>query len=264
MMVKGLNMDGIVMDTREMKIRRAALGAFYGFLGGAAFVFTAAFIDIWLNPDVHFGVDWSTFAARLPLIALGLALVGAATCWWPETWQGLLSGAVVTAALTLIVSLASPDEVNTGAKFIVLVFLLMPTAAMALPMAWLMRWFTERHARALRSSLSSGRIAGLIVIALALGAGGGYFMKTPPRGVEVANFMLGLLQNPSQVKNPLAGMENVQAHRNTPYKLYEQRSETSTVGYDVRIEYEDGFVLQCTILAYPGSDLVVSACETRE
>ena len=264
MMVNGLNMGGIVMDTRQMKIGRAALGAFYGFLGGAAFVFTAAFIDIWLNPEVHFGVNWSTFAARLPLFALGLALVGAATCWWPETWQGLLSGAVTTAALTLIVSLASPDEVNTGAKFIVLIFLLMPTAAMALPMAWLMRWFTERHGRALRASLSSARIAGLIVIALALGAGGGYFMKTPPRGVEVANFMLELLQDPSQDKNPLAGMENVQAHRNMPYKLYEQRSETSTVGYDVRIEYEDGFMLQCTILAYPGSDLVVSACETRE
>src|SRR5258706_15041776 len=154
MTIYGLNMDGLGTDTRQAKIKRATFGAMYGFLGGAAFVFMAAFIDILLNPDLPYGVDWSTLLTRLLFIALGLALVGAVTCWWHEAWQGLLSGAAVAAALALIAALFSA-EVTTGMKFIVLVFALVPIAAMTMPMAYLLRWLTERHAAALQLKWSS-------------------------------------------------------------------------------------------------------------
>lgn len=263
MTIYGLNMDGLGADTRQAKIIRAAYGAFYGFLGGLAFVFMAAYVNILLNPDVPYGVDWSTLVARLPLIALGLALVGAVTCWWHAAWQGLVGGALVASTLALIVALFTA-EVGTGLKIVVLVFILIPIAAMTMPIAYALRWLTEHHALALHTKWSSARIAGLIVIVLALGAGCGYFMKTSPRGVEVARFMQGLLQNPAQTKTPLAKMEGVLAHQNVPYKLYQQKSTESTVGYDFRFEYEDGFTLRCAVIAYPGTDPFVSKCETEQ
>lgn len=261
MTIYGLNMDGLGTDSRQAKIKRAAFGALYGFLGGMAFVFMAAFIDILLNPDLPYGVDWSTLLTRLPLIALGLALVGAVTCWWHEAWQGLLSGAAVAAALALIVALFSV-EIATGMKFIVLVFILIPIAAMTMPIAYTLRWLTERHTVMLHLKGSSLRIAGLVIIVLALGAGCGYFMKTSAHGVSVARFMQGLLQNPTLGDTPLGKVQGMLDHQDAPYKLYQQKSESSTTGYDFRIKYEDGFTLQCTVIAYPGSDPFISACET--
>lgn len=256
-------MDGLGADTRQEKIKRATFGAFYGFLGGAAFVFMAAYINILLNPDVHYGVEWSTLITRLPLVVLGLALVGAVTCWWHEAWQGLLSGAVAAAALTLIFSLLS-SQVSTGMKFVVLIFILMPIAALAMPVSYVLRWMTERHAVALHANRSSVRIAGLVALALALGAGCGYFTKTSPHGVEVARYMQNLLQNPAQAKNPLVKFEGVSEHQNVPYKLYQQKSTESTVGFDFRFEYEDGFILRCAVIAFPGTDPFVSDCETEQ
>src|SRR6266545_7383923 len=117
MTIYGLQMDGSSNDTREAKIRRAMLGAFYGFLAGMAFVFVAAFIDIWLHRDLPLGVNWQLLWERLPVFALGLALVGAVTCWWNEAWTGLLTGAATAAALALIIALFSGNEVTTGMKF---------------------------------------------------------------------------------------------------------------------------------------------------
>ena len=262
MTIYGLNMDGLGTDTRAAKLKRAAFGAFYGFLGGTAFVVMAAFIDILLNPDLHYGVDWSAFTTRLPLIALGLAVVGAVTCWWHAAWQGLLSGALVAAVLALIVALFS-SEVGTGLKVVVLVFILVPIAAMTLPISYVLRWVTERHAAVLHLKWSSARIAGLIVIVLALGAGCGYFMKTSPNGVKVARFMEALLQDPAQSKTPLGKLPGVLERQSMPYKLYQQKSTESTVGYDFHIEYEDGFTLRCAVIAYPGIDPFVSKCETE-
>jgi hypothetical protein len=262
MTIYGLNMDGLGADTRQAKITRAAYGAFYGFLGGLAFVLMAAYINILLNPDLPFGVDGPSLLARLPVI-LGMVLVGAVTCWWHEAWQGLISGAVVAAAMALIVSLIS-SQVPTGLKFVVLIFILMPIAALAVPLSYILRWLTEHHAAALQTNWSTIRIAGLMILILALGAGCGYFTKISPHGIEVARFMNGILQNPAQASDPLGKIPNLSAHRASPYKLYQQKSVGSTEGYDFRVAYNDGFTLSCTVIAYPGTNPFVSVCTTDQ
>ena len=88
-------------------------------------------------------------------------------------------------------------------------------------------------------------------------------MKTSAHGVEVAHFMQGLLQNPTQDKT-LGKLEGVLARQDLAYKLYQKRSATSTEGYDFRVEYEDGFGMLCTIVAYPGTKPFISGCETDQ
>jgi hypothetical protein len=262
MTIYGLNLDGLGTDTPQAKKTRAAYGAFYGFLSGLAFVLMAAYINILLNPDLPFGVDATSLLARLPLL-LGMALIGAVTCWWHEAWQGLVSGAVLAAAMALIVSLFY-SQVPTGLKFVVMVFILMPITVLSVPVSYILRWVTERHAAALHTSWSAIRIAGLMILILALGAGCGYFTKTSPHGIEVARFMHGILQNPAQAQDPLGKIPDLSAHQTLPYKLFQQKSATSTEGYDFRVKYTDGFTLYCTIIAYPGTNPFISACETGQ
>jgi len=263
MTIYGLNMDGLGTDTPQAKLKRATFGALYGFLGGTAFVLMASFIDIWLHPELPLGVNWSAFALRLPLIGLGLALVGAVTCWWHEAWQGLLSGAVVTSALALITSLFT-SQVDTGMKFIVLVFILIPIAAMTLPVAYFLRWVTERHGMALHLNRSFVRITGLVILVIALGAGLGYFMKASGRAVEATRFIHNFLQDLSAEKNPLASVAGVTERSETRYKMYPTTSADSTEGFDIHVEYEDGYNVLCKVILYPGRNPFLSGCQPVE
>ena len=258
-----LDMDGFGDDTRQAQLKRAMFGALYGLLGGAAFVLTAAFIDIWLHPELPLSVNWAAFTQRLPLITLGLALVGAVTCWWDEAWQGLLSGAMAASALALIAALlASP--VNTGTRVIVLIFTLVPVAVMTLPVAYVLRWFTERHAVALHTNGSGARVVGLVLLALAIGAGCGYFMRSSGRGIQAAQFIHNFLQDLSAEKNPLTSVAGVPERSGTPYTMYSTRSESSSEAFEIHIEYADDYKLLCTVILYPGRTPFLSKCQPAE
>ena len=263
MTIGGINTDGSGPDTRQAQIKRALFGALYGLLGGTAFALTAALIDIWLHPDLPLGVNWPVFTLRLPLISLGLAIVGAVTCWWHEAWHGLLSGAIVASALALMAALFT-SQVDTGMKAIVLIFILAPVAAMTLPVAYVLRWFTERHARALYMNRSGAHIAGLVLLVIAVGAGFGYFMKSSGRAIEATRLIHNFLQDLALAraeKNPLASVAGVSERREMPYQMYSTRSETSSEAFDIHVEYEDNYKLLCTVILYPGRDPYFSGCQ---
>ena len=260
MTIYGLNMDGLGVDSRPAKLRRALFGALYGLLGGVTFVLMAAFIDQLLNPDLPLGVNWSAFWLRLPLIGLGLALVGAVTCWWHEAWQGLLSGAIAAAALTLFAALFTA-QVGTGMKFIVLLFILVPVAAMTLPVAYFLRWLTERHARAMQAGW--GQVARLIVLTVVVGAGAGYFMRSV-RGAEATRFIHEYLQNPAAESNPLVKVAGVAERPDMSYVLYATTSFESTVGFDIHITYEDGYQILCEVILYPSRNPFLDGCAPEE
>lgn len=255
--------NNIDKDAPRPVVRRAIVGALYGLLAGTAFVLTSAFVDTLLHPNLPLGVDWTLMSTRWILIGLGLSVIGAATCWWNETWQGLLSGAVVSGAIVLISSLFD-SQIGVGMKLIVLVFTLMPITIMALPIAWLLRILAERHALASQSEQPAARLALLMLIAVILGAGSGFFTKMSPREVEVTRYVHELLQNPADENNPIRNIEELQVHQGVPYKLYQTQSEFSTEGYDIRVEYEDGFVLQCVVVLYPGRDPYISTCKPEQ
>lgn len=256
------NMD-ITTKDRQAGFKRAALGAFYGLLIGTAFVLVAAYADLWLHPDIPFGVNWPVFMIRFPLIALGLALTGALTCWWSESWYGVLSGSIFLAMLALVTALYT-SEVAAETKFILLLFILMPMAVMSLPIILILRSIAASHASALLKNWKVARIALLFIISIALGAGGGYFLKTSAGGVGATRLLDGLLQSVSSEDNPLQKTEGVQEHASVPYKLYTSRSVTSSEGYDIRVEYTDGFTLHCTVVAYPGYKPYLRSCNSGE
>lgn len=263
MTIFGLDIDGLNANTRETKKRRVTLGALYGFLGGLTFVLMAAFIDIFLHPDLPLGVDWPLLLVRFLLITLGLTVVGIVTCWAHEAWQGLFSGALAAAALALTVALVT-SQVGAGLKVVVLVFILVPISAMAMPVIWLLRKLVETHAQALGLSWSGARIALLILLMAALGAWGGSFLKLSVKGVEATRFMDGLLQDLTPKQNPLHKTDGVDERASMPYELFTTDSKTSMAGYDIRIKYEDGFTLQCTVVTYPGFDPYLSGCKAQE
>jgi len=256
--------DSSENETRIQKIRRAMLGALYGLLAGTAFVLISAFIDLLLYPDLPLGVDWSLVASRWALIGLSIALIGALTCFFSETWAGLLAGAV-TASLLALISALFFSPITAALKLVVLIFTLVPAAAMSLPIAWILRRLAERHALALHLEQTAARIARLVLIALVLGAGFGYFAKMSRREVSALRFMHEALQTMQENPKPqLKDLAGLQEHAVMEYKLFQKDSELSTEGFDVRAEYKDGYIVQCVVVVYPGSSPYLSSCESSE
>ena len=256
--------DAIDKGAPRPIVRRAMVGALYGLLTGTAFVLTSAFIDVLLHPNLPLGVDWTLMSTRWILIGLGLALIGALTCLFKETWAGLLAGAIAAGLLALTSALfLSPT--NTALKVMVLVFTLAPIAVMSLPIAWILRRLTERHAVALYSERSIARVALLILMAVALGAAGGYFMKMSRNAATAVRYLHDTLQSANvNETEEMSELPGLQEHAGMSYELFQKTSEASTEGYDVRAEYEDGYTVQCTVVVYPGFNPYLSACESNE
>jgi len=255
--------DKIDKGTPPPIVRRAIVGALYGLLTGTAFVLMSAFIDVLLHPNLPIGVDWTLTSTRWILIGLGLALIGALTCLFNETWAGLLAGAIAAGLLALTSALfLSPT--STALKVMVLLFTLAPIAVMSLPIAWILRRLAERHAVALYSQHSIARIALLILTAVALGAAGGYFMKMSLDASTAVRYFHDALQsaNVSETEE-ISVLSGFQEHTGMRYKLFQKTSEASTEGYDVRAVYEDGYTLQCTVVVYPGFNTYISDCESN-
>jgi hypothetical protein len=235
MTILGLPIDTNVNDTPRAKLTRAALGATYGLLGGTAFVFVAAFIDIWLYPDLPLGVDW--------------------------TWPGLGSGAVIAGFIVLASALYLSDT-GIGMKLIVLIFALVPIAVLCLPIVWILRWLVVKHGQATGHKLSIAGRAGLILITIALGAGLGCFMKMSPRALSATRYVHNLLQTAADEKNPVHAVHDVPKRTDMSYKLYQQQSVFSTEGFDIRVEYQDEYKIKCTIVVYPGRDPYLASCRS--
>src|SRR5829696_4482926 len=111
-------------------IRYIVVGAAYGLLIGISFVLMWTFINNWLYPDLPLGIDWSLVAGRGALIGLSLALIGAVTCLFNETWLGLTVGAAIAGLLALAGSLII-SSTGAGLTLILILFTLAPIAVMS-------------------------------------------------------------------------------------------------------------------------------------
>ena len=247
-------------ESRFRDIRYMLVGALYGFLIGNAFVITASIVDRLLYPDLPLGMDWSMFAMLWIWIAPGLALIGAIASLFSERLSSLIVGAVIAGLLAMLSALFF-SPVTMGMKVIVLIFTLIPMTAMSLPVTLILRWLVDRHEQALELQQHVARILPLILLAIVLGIGSGYFLKMSKRAVQATRFMHNLLQTaPQDAENPLHDVAGFQDHIDMSYKLFQQTSETSTEGFDVRAEYSDGYSVTCIMVVYPGRNPYLSDC----
>lgn len=258
----GLWLDSEINNTRGSQMQYARLGALVGFTIGAAFVLAVSSVDLLLHRDLPLGFEIDFLLTYGWIVVAAMSVVGFVTCWAVETWRGLAYGAVAMSLFVLVGSLLQTDMTTAGAKIITILIILMPLAVLALPIAWILRWLTESHMRARSESFSTWRIALLAVVALALGAAGGWFMRMPADAVDAVRFMDGMIQiAPKHADNILHTVNGFDDHMDSNYKLYESSSTISTEGFDVTAEYADGYRFSCTVVVFPGRDPYLSACK---
>jgi hypothetical protein len=251
-------------ESRFSGVKQTLLGAFYGFLIGSAFTLVGITINKLLYPDLPLGTDWSLLATLSGWVILGLAVVGAIASLFTERLPSLLIGAAVAGFVALVSALFF-SAVSTGMRVIVLIFALVPMAAMCLPVVLILRWLADKHEEVLQSKQRVTSILPFALLAIVLGAGSGYFLKMSPRAVEATRFMHQLLQTaPSDAKGPLYSLPDFQNHIGMDYRLFQRASEASTEGFDIRAEYSDGYSVTCVVVVYPGNKPYLSDCTSTQ
>ncbi len=262
MKIFGLSLESEINNTRASQMRYARFGALFGLIAGAAFAVSAFGVDFLLHRDLPLGFEFDFLFSYGLIVAVGMCIVGFVTCWAVETWRGLAYGALAVSLFVLIGSLLQNNMTTAGAKIIAILFILMPLAVLALPIAWILRWLTESHMRARLERFSTVKIGLLVMWAFVFGAAGGWFMRMPPNAVEAVHFMDGMIQiAPKHADNMLRTIDGFDAHMGANYKLYESSSTVSTEGFLVTAKYEDGYRLSCTVVVFPGRDPYLSACD---
>jgi hypothetical protein len=257
------SVEPVHSESRFNPVPYVLAGVLSGFLIGSAFAIAAAFVDRLLYPDLPLGIDWSLFTLLWGWLAPGLALVGAVAALFYEKLPSLILGALIAGLLALVSALyLSP--VNTGMKVIVLIFAAVPMAVMSLPVVLILRWLADRQEHALAYKRYA-MLLPLVALAIALGAGGGYFLKMSRRAVQATRFMHELVQTaPQEAESPIREVPGFESHMGREYRLFQQTSETSTEGFDVRAEYDDGYRLTCIVVVYPGRDPYLSDCTSSQ
>jgi hypothetical protein len=247
-------------NTPDKKLRRALLGAAFGLFGGTAFTVVAMLADRLFYPQLPMGLDWQVYTVVWSWLGPGLMLVGFVTAWCYELWSGLLSGTLVAAAVLLLSNMPN-SETALVSKIIMILILYLPAAVLCLPIVCLLRWLVKRSFLAIEQGQAVGRIALFFLLIILLGSIGGLFMRMPASAAEGIEKMVVALRTEPDPKSNLARIPGLAEHREQPFELYYFKSTRTTQGYDVRAVYDDGYVLLCTIITYPGFPANLSQCE---
>lgn len=238
-------------------------GILYGFMAGMAYGLVMGSIDAMLYRDLPIAIEWGRSILTGGALGFALAIVGALTNWHSERFMGIGLGALATSIGGLGVQLSVAGVGATG--ILMLALMSLPVAVLSLPIAILLRWLAEQYTRIrVEGTRPWKKAAGLLLLicgSLALGMLAGYFEHMPAREVASVRAVDATLKiaksEPQQAKNlPLTSLPGLKEHIGTPYKLSSTPSKISTVGYDVRVLFEDGFSIICETVAYTSEPYV--------
>ena len=259
-------------ETPEIRRRRALAGGLYGLLAGSAFAMLAGTIDALIFRDLPIFIDWNAILVQGMGYGLVLAGTGALTGWIPEGWKGITLGAGGLALAMLVYSL-SQTNLMLVASFTLFAVMVLPLAAICLPVAIALRWLIDRHTGPGETgvptrSFSAGKVrAGwLVLLALILGMIPAFFTRTSGKAESSLREMDKLLKNAAAGQiNTRFGvrLEQVPAlktHIGMNYAISQRASVISTEGYEILIVFTDGYKATCTVVAYGIGEPYVDRC----
>jgi hypothetical protein len=244
-------------------------GALYGFIAGLAYGLTVGVIDAIFFPNLPITIQWGPSILTGVVLGFLLALVGALTGWYTENTLGIGAGAIAIAMIGIGVQLF---VVGVGAiGIILLVILAFPISVISLPIAIVLRWFSNHYMRILaahsqRPLEKNGWMVLLVFGALLLGIMPGSFQRMGIREERSALLIDTALRlapsDPEQAKRlPLKTLPGLKEHLGTPYTLRVTPSKISTVGYDIHVLFNDGFAITCVTVAYTSTPYLRSCSE---
>jgi hypothetical protein len=218
--------------------------------------------------DLPIYIDWNAILIRWIGLGVVLAGSGALTGWIPERVKGIIAGAG-SISLALLAYSLSQTNLMLVASFTLFVVMVLPVAAMCLPVVLALSWLINRHTGPdeTSSKAPAGRIFFLALLALILGMVPAFFTRTSGKAESALRAMDRLLKNAAagqvntRFKVQMEPVPVLKAHIGMDYKISQRASRVSSEGYEIMIVFADGYKATCTMVAYGTTEPYVSLCQ---
>jgi hypothetical protein len=248
-------------EMRRQRIGRVVAGVVYGLLLGVIYALVSGTIDTVTFPDLPLRVDGGRLAADILVSGVGGMVLGGLAAWPANAWVGALMGAGAIVAWEMVRSLL---RLSNPLGLFLLIFVL-PLIVLSLPIAGVFRWSVTRHMQVMQRPRLRRRwvgVGGLVLTIVALAAFAGSWsrmtggaesaVRTVQRALQMT---LGNSQgNPSDA---FKGVTDFQAKAGPVYWLSQQASPASPTGIDVRITFDNGYVVTCFVETETGQAKII-------
>jgi hypothetical protein len=236
---------------RRQRFGRVAAGVVYGLLLGVIYALVSGTIDTVTFPDLPLRVDGPRLGMDIFFSGLGGMVLGGVAAWPANAWVGALSGAAGIVASEMLRSLL---RLSNPLGIFLLIFIL-PLIVLSLPIAAVFRWSVSRHLQVMQRPRLRRRLVGLgglvlTIVVLAAFAGSWTRMTGAAEGaVRTVHRMLQTALGNSEGKLPdvFKGVTDFQTKASHVYWLSQQASSASPTGIDVRITFDNDYVVTCFV-----------------
>jgi hypothetical protein len=245
------------------RLRRGAAGAGFGLFCGTLFVLVAGTINHFAFPQFFMRIDWLHMGGMWLLFGLMMAVFCGLGALTTDPWPGIPLAAVGM-AMTILITPIAQGKGEGLTNLLLLIILMIPLTAVMIPLAIVFRWLAGQFVRA---SESEGLARyGNFVLPLLLGLAPGVFSRMDAGAQAAVLQVKALLQEGAQTPagsaypELLGSMPGYPAHAGARYSLSQQRSISSSEGFDVTAWFADGYTIQCVVIVYPGQDPYLRSC----
>jgi hypothetical protein len=250
---------------RRERVGRVAVGVVYGLLLGVIYALVNGTIDTFTFPDLPLRVDWASLWAEIFVSGLGGMVLGAVAAWPGNAWLGTLAGAGAIVAWEMVRSLV---RLRSPLGLFLFIFVL-PLIVLSLPIAAVFRWSVSRHVQVMQRLRLRRRFVGLAglvltIVALATFAGSWSRMTgTSEAAIRKVQDVVQAVLAASDNELPAAfrGLTDFHAQAGHAYWLSQQASLASPTGIDVRITFDNGYVVTCFVETETGQAQIVQCAK---
>lgn len=233
---------------------RVIIGGVCGAVLGVLYAVVANTIDLGLMRDVPLRVDWVALGWAVGVNGIGGAVLGGLTCAPASVMRGLIAGGVFVAASNLVRALFQPS-LNFVSFFLVLLYILLPIVVLMLPLIGGLRYAMHWYERSLEYSGAPRQVrqGQLWMVLVVVGIFAGTWAQMPAETREAVRRVNELVRSnvgtSATTSLPIA-LRDVPGFRERASKVYEldqQSSISFANGVDVRVYFQTGLVITCSV-----------------
>jgi hypothetical protein len=234
------------LEVRSAQWRRVGASLVFGLLLSVVYALVAGTIDALTFPGLPLRVSWPELRQEMLFTVLGGLALSVITAWPANNWKGIAFGAGAIVCWEMLRSF-----LRVGPAVVILLLLVLPMVVVSLPIAAVFRWAVAQYIGRLQDRRLGWRV-GLVTALIVLGAFAGSWsrMSSAAEGAvrQVNTMMQKTLANAGgDLPMPLATVPDFHQRAGQTYTLSQHASTASPTGVDVRVTFDNGYVVTCFV-----------------
>lgn len=246
----------VSLQQESLPIRRERMlpAAMYGALVATAYTLAGALVNVYSFPNLPLGFDWLRIFGLCIGISTGFALAGCIAGWFSDEYYGIVAGGAIITTLLAIAFLLQLNMRNS-APTILSVLMAVPLFGVNMLAAGTLRWIARRHLEIVHKGSAETRpkqltrhVLQILLVGIFIGILGRMDLSSEKTLSQFHQFLQAAPNDPSSWTHlPVKQVPSLPEHFGVDYIFYVHPSEFALGTLDVKVQFADGFRMNCTL-----------------